>query len=124
MRYYWYNSPYTAHIRNYIEHFLYSTVFIRLSFMLSGTPSSGGHKKRPSRKQVGNFWVVFNWTETSRPFHFMSYFPTTMLCSFGYPHLGSSFHSFWLSTFVSSKEALWNEWDETLYFPRPKIGKL
>ena len=53
-----------------------------------GTPSSGGHKKRPSRKQVGNFWVVFNWTETSRPFHFMSYFPTTMLCSFGVPTWG------------------------------------
>ena len=31
------------------------------------------------------FGFVFNWTETSRPFHFMSYFPTTMLCSFGYP---------------------------------------
>ena len=44
-----------------------------------------GHKKRRSRKQVGNFWAVFNSTETSWPFHFMPCFTTTMLCSFGYP---------------------------------------
>ncbi len=71
--------------------FIFSCVYIHISRRIcdgessSGTPSSGGHKKRPSWKQVSNFWVVFNSTETSGSFHFMSYFPTTMLCSFGYP---------------------------------------
>ena len=38
----WYkSSPYSAHIHTHIKHFLYSTVFIQLSSMLSRYPASG-----------------------------------------------------------------------------------
>ena len=42
----WYKSfPYTAHIHTHIKHFLYSTVFIQLSSMLSGYPASSCNKE-------------------------------------------------------------------------------
>ena len=78
--------------------FTFSCVYIHISRRIcdgessSGMPSSGGHKKRPPRKQVGNFWVVFNSTETSQPFHLMS----TALRRFSFVCSQSGFPVDWL----------------------------
>ena len=55
-----------------------------------GTPSSGGHKKRPSRKQVGNFWVCSIGLRRHGPFISCHIFLPLCFALSG-THLGSSF---------------------------------
>ena len=64
----WYKSfPYTAHIHTHVKHFLYSTVFIQLSSMLSGYPASSfyrhpamhGERIRQLRKKSSSKFMEF-----------------------------------------------------------------